>query len=300
MKLKSNIFYGYAALLVAYVLLTFIPAPDKVTLTRFHLHPLALRLLDVTLIVPILIIWFAIFYGYSRLHIYAQAIKGNKDGKPVNYISRGLLVLAIGWPITSIVTTILSLIARRVPSFSAPETIISNYLSIVYFLIAFIFIGIGARGLSAISRARPPFWSVNVVVLATIILGVGFCVLIEQAHQAVRTTFHMPASVAMLTLAIPYMYIWFLGLYSVLEIIVYGQRVAGILYRQNWNRLALGLGGVLLIDIALQYLSTFTTWLNGLTLRGILLLLYVLLFIYAAAFIVVALGAQKLMRIEEA
>jgi len=104
----------------------------------------------------------------------------------------------------------------------------------------------------------------------------------------------------MFTFAIPNMYIWFLGLYAIAEIYAYSKQVAGVVYRKAWNRLALGLGSIIVLDITLQYLDTLSAWLNGLRLAGLLLLLYVLLFLLAGGFIVVALGTKDLMKIEEA
>ncbi len=104
----------------------------------------------------------------------------------------------------------------------------------------------------------------------------------------------------MLTLGIPYMYTWFLGLYSASELQAYSQKVAGVVYRKGWNLMIVGVLSFVFLSIILQYLSTLTTWLASLTLYEVLLLLYVLLLLFIAAFIVFALGARKLMKIEEA
>lgn len=104
----------------------------------------------------------------------------------------------------------------------------------------------------------------------------------------------------MLTMVIPFMYLWFLGLYATAELYLYSKKLKGIVYRKGWNQLALGLATVIGIVILEQYLSTISTWLNSLTLAWLVLLLYVLLLILAAAFIVIALGTKKLIKIEEA
>lgn len=299
MKLKSKTFYWYLAAIVAYLCLTILPAPDAATLTKYHLSATALRALDFTLVIPTLIMWFATFYGYQKLHDYSQIIKHNKDGAQVTKLARGLFVLAIGLPLNSIIADILALIARHHASFTASATIISNYTSVLYPLVAFIFISIGARGLLSIAKARLPLLASNIVILLAIALGVGFCDLIARAHHDLFVSYHMSYSLVMLTLAIPYMYIWFLGLFAAAEIYLYSRRVAGIVYRKSWNLLAVGFGAVIVLNIALQYLSTLSTWLNGLSLTGLLLLLYVLLFLLAASFIVVALGTKKLIKIEE-
>ncbi|HSX05244.1 MAG TPA: hypothetical protein VLF69_02150 [Candidatus Saccharimonadales bacterium] len=277
-----------------------IPAPDAVALKHYHLSPTGLRALDFTLMVPIAIIWFTLFYAYAKLYRYSKLIKSNKDGKAVVKLSQGLLAFAIGLPLSSILSTTLQLIARHYTNLVAITTIISNYLGVLYPLIAFIFISIGARGLSEISKSRPSLRVFNILVVAIIAIGVIFCDLIAHAHHSLHHTYHLSYGLVMLTLGIPYMYMWFLGLFAATEIYIYSRKVAGIVYRQSWNLLAIGLGSFILISIVLEYLSTLSTWLNGLSLPGVLLLLYVLLLLLASAFIVIALGTKELMKIEEA
>ena len=149
MKLRSKIFYTYATFAIVYVLIVFLPTPAKATLSKYHQHPTGLRLLDVTLIIPILVMWFAVFYGYSKLHDYGQLIKGNRDGKPINSSGVRLLALAIGVPAGAIISGAMTLITQRHPGFMTASVIISNYIGVVYALIAFFLIGNGAaRSLS--------------------------------------------------------------------------------------------------------------------------------------------------------
>jgi len=209
-------------------------------------------------------------------------------------------VLAVGLPLTAIVSAVLNLYARTHPGFVAASTIISDYLSVLYVLVAFIFIVMGARGLNSYTRGRPSFVHTQIIVVVVIVLGVIFCNLVAHAHQSLQASYHMSYSLVMLTFAIPYMYIWYMGLSAVAELYVYSKQLAGVLYRKGWNRVAFGLGTIITLDIALQYLNTLGNWLNSLSLAGLLGLLYVLLFLLAVGFIVVALGTKELMKIEEA
>jgi len=300
MKKDTHIYYWYGIFALAYLLLTFLPSPNAHTLAKYHLSVIGLRLLDVTLVLPVLVMWFAIFYGYRQMSRYSQAIRDTRDGKPLMNLTRGLMVLALGVPLTSLLSNALKLLARSHHSLDALSTILSQYLGVLYPLLAFIFIGTGSRGLSLISKKRPSYAQANLVALLVIILGVVFCALIAHSHRDVRIAYHMSYSLVMLTLAIPYMYVWFLGLLAVVELHIYSKQVAGIVYRRSWRMLALGLGAVIVFDILLQYLGTMSTWLGDLSLSGLLLVLYVLLLGLAASFIVVALGTKKLMKIEEA
>jgi len=300
MNIRSKIFYWYATFVVIFTFISLLPAPDKVTLVRYHLHPTGLRLLDLTLLIPTFVMWFAVFYGYDKLHHYGQVIKGNRDGMQVARLADGLLVLAVGLPIASIASNVLQLMTRQHPGFMATATVTSDYIGIIYPLIAFVLISKAARELGKFSRIRPGLGILNMVVLIVIVIGVVFCDLIARSHHSLITTYHMSYSLVMLTFAIPYMYIWFLGLFAIAEIYVYSQQVAGVVYRKGWSQLAFGLGAIIFLDILLQYLGTLSSWINGLALPGLLLLLYVLLLGLAGAFIVVALGTKELMKIEEA
>lgn len=301
MNTRSKAFYTYAVLVLAYSLITLLPAPAAITLHKYHLHPTGLRLLDFTLIIPTFVMWFAAFYGYEKLNRYGQLIKKNQDGVQVARLARGLFALAIGLPISSLVTSLLTLLALRHPGLTSFSVILPHFIDIAYMLIAFLFFSAGVRGLGSLSKSRPGVIMTHSIVFVVIVLGVVFCNLITWAHDrhTLLASFHMSYSLVMLTVAIPYMFIWFLGLSSIAETYAYSKRVTGIVYRKGWNRLAFGLGSIIVLDILLQYLGTLYTWLNGLSLTSVLALLYVLLFLLAGGFIVVALGTRDLMKIEE-
>lgn len=296
---KAPIFYWYVLFVLAYIGLTLLPAPAAETLRRYHLDATGLRSLYITLIVFIAIIWFAAFYGYYKLRAYSRLIKANQDGRQVNTMANGLLVLAIGFPLSSITSNLLELIGRHSAGLTTAAPIVSHYLSAVYLLIAFIFIAMGARGLNDITKLRLSLRTINTLTLTVIILGTVFCFLVARSHHDIHNSYHMSYGLVMLTLGIPYMYTWFLGLFSFAQIQQYGRQLTGIVYRKGWNLLAIGLGSIILLSIVIQYLGTLSTWITGLSLSWILLLLYALLLLLAAAYIVMALGAKRLMKIEE-
>lgn len=300
MKVKSTIFYWYGAFVIALTLLTLLPAPATATLIRFHLTPTGLRMLDVTFLIAEFIIWFAAFYGYNKLSRYSKLIHSGKESKQIAKLARGLLLLSLGLPITALLSSVLSIIAAHHLAFAASSVVINNYTGIVFPLLAMLWLSLGARGLGNLAKTRPHLLLFNVVVLVTIVLGVVFCCLVVAGHKQLRLVYHMSPELVMLTLGIPYMYTWFLGLYSASELQAYSQKVAGVVYRKGWNLMIVGVLSFVFLSIILQYLSTLTTWLASLTLYEVLLLLYVLLLLFIAAFIVFALGARKLMKIEEA
>ena len=296
---RRRILGAYVVLVIVFSAIVLFPAPDHTTLVKYHLSALAMRLILLTLIIPEAAIWFAAFYGSYKLQRYSQLIKGSEDGRHIARLAHGLLLLAIGLPTAAIVGGTLSIIAAHNPGFTATSTVISNYLSIVFPLLAFVWISRGAWGLSELSKARPSLRIFNLVVIAALLLGIIFCCLIVLDHTKLRATYHMSPELVMLTLGVPYIYMWFLGLFSVAELREYSRTVRGIVYRKGWRQLISGIASIIVLSIALQYLGTLSTWLTSLSLAWLLLLLYVLLLLLTGAYIVVALGAQRLTNIEE-
>lgn len=300
MKVKSKIFYWYIAFVVIYVAVTLLPSPDKATITQYHLSASGIRALDLTIIIPVMLIWWVAFYGYTKLHAYSQAIKGDAESRHIATLSRGLLLLSIGLPISAIVSSLLTLLNHHLHGFDAVAIIVKNYANVAFPLAAFICISIGARGLSDLRKTRPRLLLINAVILAVIALGIIFCCLIVLNHRTLRTTYHMSPQLVMLSLGVPYMYLWFLGLQASTELHAYSKNVTGIVYRKGWNTFIAGLAAIILTSILIQYLTALSTWLTSLTLGWLLLLLYALLILLASAYIVVALGTKELMKIEEA
>lgn len=300
MRVTSKIFYWYVVFLVVFIALSLVPSPDAAALIKYHLTSLQLRSLQLTLIIPEAAIWYAAFYGYHKLQLYSQTIRAGAEGRQISKLAHGLLLLALSLPVNAILSTVLALIASHHHTLQALSVIIKNYADVILPLLAFLYISTGARGLSDLRKIRPRLQVLNAVIFAVISLGVVFCSLIVLDHKELRTTYHMSPELVMITLGIPYIYTWFLGLLASVELQEYSRKVAGIVYRKSWRLFIGGLLAVISLSILLQYLSTLSTWLTSLSLQWILLLLYVLLLLLASAFIIMALGAKQLMKIEEA
>ncbi len=119
MMARSKLFYWYAALVIIFAGLLIVPAPDHATLVKYHISALTLRIITLTLIIPEALIWFAAFFGYSKLKHYSQLIETSKDGRQIAKIARGLLLLAISLPFAAIFSNVLALIAAHSPSFKS-------------------------------------------------------------------------------------------------------------------------------------------------------------------------------------
>jgi hypothetical protein len=299
LRIKSKIFYWYIALAILYAGLTLLTAPSKATLAKYHVTPDQLRLLNLTIIIPLVGIWFAGFYGYNKLANYATLIKRAEDGRQVHRLATGLLFLVIGLPISSIITQILTLLTNHNAGLTGLSVVIKTYVGLIFPLTAFITISNGARGLSVLAKKRPTYLASQILTLILIVGGVMYGYMMSNLHQTVGETYHMSLGLVLATVVIPYIYTWFIGLVAAYEIHIYARHVSGVVYRKSWDMLAWSFGSIILVSILLQYITNLTVRIQALSLTMVLLLVYVLLTLLSVGYILLAFGTKKLMKIEE-
>lgn len=298
MKLKSKLFYGYVLALLIYSGFTLIPAPAKATLLRYHVDSLGLRLIYLTIIILLALIWWAAFYGYAKLREYAELIKNDKDGQSVARLAQGVFLVVMWLPVSSVVSSILGFADLKHPSLLAAVTIVDNYISLAIPLAGFILIGYGARGLSRLARLRPSFGAPNFLALLLIYVGLIYYKLMITTPER-NLVYHLPVWLLLTTLAAPYIFMWFTGLVAAYELYRYQHKVAGVVYRKSWDLLSLGLAWLIVTSIIFQYVTTLSAHLQRLSIYAILVIVYCLLLILSIGFILIALGSRKLKRIEE-
>ena len=297
--MKKRAYWLLGILVLIYAMLTLLPAPTQETLQRYNLSETSARLLNITIIVPIAGIWFAAFYGYSKLSAYHSLIANSKDGQQIAKLKRGLFWLAASLPVSAIAAQTLELIAIKNPELTNFSIIFKNYISLVLPIVAFLLVSAGARGLVELSKKRSPQLALNATVLLALLLGGIYIYLAARAPGLVTDEYKMSFGQIMMTIVVPYTFIWFLGLYAAYEIYFYSRNVTGALYRESWRLMAGGLMAVIIFSILLQYLGTLSSQLEAMSLQGLLLLIYLLLAFWGASYILVAAGAKRLTKIEE-
>jgi hypothetical protein len=298
MKIRSKLFYCYLFFIIVYSAFTLLPSPSHITLAKYHISAMSLRLIDVTIILLLAGIWFAGFYGYAKLRDYNQLIQGGKDGKAIAWITKGIFVLVLWLPVPNVISTILTYIGLRHHAFLPVATIIDNYISLLFPLVAFILIGKGARGLIDLVRVRPSFRSINLLAIILVYVGlIDYHLIASTRNRA--AVYHLSIWLILSTLAAPYIYMWFVGLLATYEIYRYSRKVRGIVYRNCWALLALGIGWLIVTSIGLQYLTTVSNRLGSLSIYWVLAIIYSLLLVLSVGFVIIAIGTRKLRKIEE-
>jgi hypothetical protein len=298
-QVMQNVLAWYLLLAALYLAVTFLsPVPHK-TLQHYHLTLLAMRFIDLAIVVPLIAIWGAAFYGYFKLSQYARLVKRGDDGKAVRKLSYGVLFLALWLPVSSIISSVLKDVAIVHPNFTTPSVVAHDYLSLLLPLVGFLFISEGARDFSELAKHRPGRRAIYAMGLIIITVGVIYSYLVTNTQNRLNAAYHLDTAMVLITLVIPYIFMWFLGMLASYEIYNYHLRVKGILYSRSLGLLAYGMGAMIITSIFLQYLTTLSSRLSALSLNWILALIYVLLIILAFSFILIALGAKRLQKIEE-
>lgn len=299
MSTKVKALYAYGILTILYAGEELLLPTSKTTLEHYHITSLHLRLLNLSFTLLYAIIWFCAICGFYNLRQYYALIRKTKDGKPLSNITLGIGFLAFWVPVTNVINAFASYVSRYHSNLVGPIGVGENYLSLLIPLIGFVFISIGARGLIDIVKQRPSLRGTNILVLLVISIGVTYIYLVSNTHNRLNSTYNLPIFFLLSTLAVPYIYMWFIGLLSLYEIFLYRLKVPGIVYRDSWRLLGYGLGALIIISIVFQYLSTISRRLTRLDLNGVLIVLYLLLILQAIAYILIALGARNLKKIEE-
>jgi hypothetical protein len=275
---------------------------DPDTLQRYQLTELKAKLLNLTVIVPLMLIWLTALYGFISLKQYANKVAGSKEGRAFRYLSLGLMVLAFSLPLNSLIATCAQQITNSHGNLLVPTTIIRNHVVLILSLVAFFLLVKGALELAKTVKRRdaasvPGSYIVGLLSLSAIY---GWLITSRPLNHGIQEkAYFMPNWLLIFTLVIPYLLAWKAGAWATYYLYTFHKSVKGIVYKSAFKDLAWGIGVVVSISILIQLITTSSAQLSRLNLTPILLIIYGLLLLYAVGFGLVARGAKKLKRLEE-
>lgn len=252
---------------------------------------------------PLLAIWFMGFYGYAKLWEYTRSISKTPEAAGFRQLTQGCAWIAWSLPIHSIVALIARAATDSWPGLSSTVIILSNYIDLVFPVVAFSLIGMASRHLFDRTKIILSAASIRGITILFLAGGVLYCYLVFQHFNgslgATGNPYHIPVWLMVLTVIVPYLYAWFVGMLAVYELITYGRHVRGVLYRQAMQLLVTGLLAVILGSIASQYSRSAQPSAGQLVLGAQLLFSLILQIISGLGFVMIALGAIRLKKIEE-
>jgi len=253
---------------------------------------------------PLAIIWFTAFYGYNKLKQYARSVRETPEGLGYEGLARGFTWLSWGLLVPVTITIVLHAISGQNPNFNASAIIISNYISLIFPLIAFSIINNASHRLVS-RRGEDTTLSANkLIMILFIVLGVAYCYLVFKHIDGHGLTdsnnpYMIPVWLIITTIVIPYLYAWFVGLLAAYDLHRLSKRAKGVLYRQALSLLSRGATLVIVSLISVQYLRSVVPRTGHFSLSMTLVTTYLIFIIMMFGFIMISLGASRLKRMED-
>jgi hypothetical protein len=271
---------------------------------HYHLSVVQYKIATAALSIPAIAVWFAAFWGYAKLREYSQSIAKSKEGPHFDRLAIGCGWLAWSLPLTTLSSFVLNGIANKWPNFHPTAIILASYLALIIPLVAFIIISSAARGMVGKFRLNLNLQSARLTMMLFLVGGIAYCFLIFRKLDptnlaSTHNSYFLPAWLLIVSVIIPYLYAWFIGLLAAYEITLFSVKVRGLLYRQALLLLVAGLVAVILGSIALQYIDSVVPRTGDLLFNYKLLLTLVVRIVSGIGFFVMALGATRLKKIEE-
>lgn len=286
-----------------------IKANNGVTTASIKLSATQLRLVDLAVAIPGLVIWAAILFAALSIGRYARTIAGSKESPGFRYVAYGIFALLAGLVVNGYLGALQQVISQHATDPQKVKTtfvIISNYVSVVSALITYGLVLQGGRLLlRSIGERLNLAKKLLPIVLAFIAITVAYLWLIHSnpARQAVvdpgiNPTFGLPYWLIVLTVALPFVVSWFVGVVALIALYQYRQKTAGIVYKLLFKKLVIGMTLFIGLTIVLQLLTQLYDLYAKSSLSFILGIIALIYLILAYAFLLIAQGARKLNSVE--
>jgi hypothetical protein len=272
--------------------------PDPHAVRELHTSAVAYRVAIAVLLIPYIVIWYTSFYTFSKLRDYTKPLKGTKDGDAFHKITLGMGLLSFSLVIPTTISLLLTSIAAHHESFKATSIIIDNYLGLYPGLIAFLVMFNGARQLLRTVKGGSEQIDLRWHAPWFLLLSVVFSHLaIENYYHS--HPYHLNLNILIVTIIVPYLYGWMVGLLCAYQLRLYARTVKGLMYRQAVRRFANGIAVAIAGSVAIQFVNITLAQRLSKSLGAVLLADYLLLIVVAVGLILMALGTKKLKQIEE-
>lgn len=289
-----------------YVVATLGIPPDPAAMAKYDLTASEIRLLSFTILIPYAVIWAVAFYGFIRFKQYSELIKDTPDGRPLNTIADGHMILALYLPIITLAGSLVNYLARTSPGSVPAAVILRNYLNVAIALLGFLIIIRGARALTGILKKKPPFVRNKLLLAVYLAAAVLYCYItltspIRQVPGGIsqRATYYLPDWLIVTTIIVPHLISWYLGLRAASYVSYYKDHISGRIYKPFLSYLVAGIHWVIFSLVSLQIFAGLSNSIATWNLRPLLILIYILLVFISVGYVYIALGASKLKRIEE-
>lgn len=296
----------FIILSVVYMLEVILIPPDSTALAKFKLSETEAKLLGLSVALPIVLIWMLGCFVYTKFATYVKSIENDRDGKALSLVSYGLLFLCLWLPLSTAFSNISNYLYRTEPSWTVPLVIINNYLNLFLVAVGLALIYKGSYELTKLRESKGlSAW--KYVALAPLILISGLFIYLSL-NNIVRqfpsadvpvAAYYLPDWLLVATIIIPYILVFYYGIFSVVYLYAYRRKVRGIIYKGALDYFAKGLACIVVSIVLIRYLASLTTAFNDATLKIVLLVIYLLLALLLLGFVLLVKSVKRLQAIEK-
>lgn len=295
---------SYLLVVVITIALIFLLPGSQTTMAAYNLSDFEYKIIYFAICLPSFIVWFAAFMGYAKLLEYASTISNTPEGKHYYKLARGGAWLAWSLPLSKITILLLGAIENHWPGFHSAAIIIGNYISLLLPLIAFTLIGLAAKGLVNYAKVELAPSATKAIIVTFITAGLSYCYFVFDHLKLTGlgssdNGYYLPVWLMLITVIIPYLYMWFIGLLAACDLTLFGTKARGHLYKRALQYLVAGLVIVLVGSIAIQYTGNIQPRAGHLMLNAQLAMILTFRILQGLGFVFITIGAVKLKRIEE-
>ena len=290
-------FYAVGLVWLMYALLTMFGP----RVNNYDVSPTVFVLVQLSVVLPVLAIWLTAAYGAVKFKSYSKLIETSPDGRALSLVTTGLILLVIGLISQSVLGAF--------PRYAVGQpwlpvvVFMRNHLPLLISITSSILIFVGSYRLVKLVKNSPNYRRNIALALGGYLLAAAWLAQFFYTHLSHTVSggvpnFALPGAWPFYTMALPYLLIWGLGVLSVVNIGTYTSNVKGAIYRSALRYLASGLMTVITFAMALQMLTFANSAVLKLSFGAIVALVYLILIVYALGFVLLAMGARRLVRIE--
>lgn len=295
--LSLLVYFGLALMTVLFIFSTYREAQLDATTTDSQLKIL---ILSATVAIPEIGIWLIAFRGALRFRTYTDYIKSDADDRGLRLVAIALLLLAVYTVAITAVYPIEYLFEHTV--FLRAGVILGNHLPILIVLAASYLFLRGSRQLSKMvpfnMTGHQKIFLIGATVLFSVFYAIHFYITAPQLNKNSQMPhFILPAGALLVTYVLPYLVSWVMGLYACLLLANYSLHTKGSIYKARLRYLAQGIVLVFVCIFLAQLLIVSNVTLD--TVNWGMVLIYGLILLAAAGFLLIYKGSKNLQLLEE-
>lgn len=317
---RSNYFYWLIILWGAYAVINLFAPIDTVGAAKYDISNFESYVLRISFQIPIFLIWLAVFFGSFHISRYFKKISNislqttnnsSDEVKGFRYLSFALHVLLSSLVISSYIAIPSVYTTRASADYLDVKmwtTLITQYSSIILTFTYFCLFLLAAKHFfNLISINKDVAVKKSLAIIAVLLFSVYYVYTVFTNPDRVAPTSN-PAEILpvyyvsdfwiFLTIVVPYITIWIIGVISVIYFNHFAKYVDGIIYRKAFSLLGRGVSSVILLSMFLQMLSQFGGFFAGTSLGILLAVIYLLLIFIAVSYALIAKGAEELSKLE--